>query len=41
MEEKLYIIGHKNPDTDSVCAAVGYCHYKKMTGVKEVYAVRL
>ncbi|MDD3977684.1 putative manganese-dependent inorganic diphosphatase [Methanomicrobium antiquum] len=23
---KIYIIGHKNPDTDSVCSAIGYAH---------------
>ncbi len=27
-----YILGHKNPDADSVCAAVGYEHYKKAIG---------
>lgn len=41
MKEKLYIIGHKNPDTDSVCSAIGYCCYKKMMGTEDVYAVRL
>lgn len=41
MEDKIYVIGHKNPDTDSVCAAIGYCYYKKQTGVQNVFAVRL
>ena len=22
MEEKIYIFGHKNPDTDSICSAM-------------------
>lgn len=27
----VHIIGHKNPDTDSVCSAVGYAHFKNLT----------
>lgn len=27
-----YIIGHKNPDADSVCAAIGYAAYKEARG---------
>lgn len=41
MGDKIYIIGHKNPDTDSICAAIGYSYYKKCCGVKDVCAVRL
>lgn len=26
--DKIYITGHKNPDTDSVCAAIGYAYLK-------------
>jgi len=26
--ERVYVIGHKNPDTDSVCSAIGYAHFK-------------
>ena len=29
----IYIIGHKNPDTDSICSAIGYADFKKqLTG---------
>jgi manganese-dependent inorganic pyrophosphatase len=28
---KTYIIGHKNPDTDSIAAAVAYSEFKKIT----------
>ena len=32
MEEKvkkpIYVIGHKNPDTDSICSAISYAHLK-------------
>jgi manganese-dependent inorganic pyrophosphatase len=27
----VYVIGHKNPDTDSVCSAIGYAHFKNLT----------
>lgn len=27
--EKIYIIGHKNPDTDSICSAIAYTELKK------------
>ena len=32
MENKMYIIGHKNPDTDSVCSAIAYAELKKELG---------
>ncbi|NLK63430.1 MAG: putative manganese-dependent inorganic diphosphatase [Fusobacteria bacterium] len=31
-KEKLYIIGHKNPDTDSICSAIAYAEFKKNMG---------
>lgn len=24
-ERKIYVVGHKNPDTDSICSAIAYC----------------
>lgn len=31
--KKIYVIGHKNPDTDSICSAIAYAELKrKMTG---------
>ncbi|MDP2157915.1 MAG: putative manganese-dependent inorganic diphosphatase, partial [Nitrospirota bacterium] len=27
----VYVIGHKNPDTDSVCSAIGYSYFKNIT----------
>ena len=27
-EQPLMVIGHKNPDTDSICSAIAYAHYK-------------
>lgn len=31
-KEKVYIIGHKNPDTDSICSAIAYAELKRLTG---------
>ena len=30
-QEKIYVIGHKNPDTDSICSAIAYCDIKNRT----------
>lgn len=32
-EEKhnVYVIGHRTPDTDSVCSAIGYAYFKNLT----------
>ncbi len=32
-EAPLIVVGHKNPDTDSVCSAVAYARYKSARGV--------
>ena len=35
MKEQLnpiYVIGHRNPDTDSICSAIGYAHLKREMG---------
>ena len=32
----IYIIGHRNPDTDSICSAIGYAHLKQALGVDTV-----
>ncbi|MDR1800657.1 MAG: putative manganese-dependent inorganic diphosphatase [Lachnospiraceae bacterium] len=32
-EGKIYVVGHKNPDTDSICSAISYAYLKReMTG---------
>ena len=32
-KEKIYVIGHKNPDTDSICSAIAYANLRqKVTG---------
>lgn len=35
--KKVYVVGHKNPDTDSICSAIAYAHLKKaITGNEHV-----
>ena len=34
MEKKTIIIGHKNPDTDSICSAIVYAYFKEQTEKK-------
>ena len=26
--DEVFVIGHKNPDTDSICSAIAYAHLK-------------
>jgi manganese-dependent inorganic pyrophosphatase len=35
-----YIIGHKNPDADSICAAIAYAAYKEARGLPGYVAAR-
>ena len=28
----FYVIGHKNPDTDAICSALGYAALLRVTG---------
>ncbi|MBQ7147191.1 MAG: putative manganese-dependent inorganic diphosphatase [Pseudobutyrivibrio sp.] len=37
MPNTVYIIGHKNPDTDSVCAAVAYAYLKNAISKDTIY----
>jgi manganese-dependent inorganic pyrophosphatase len=34
------VIGHRNPDMDSICAAVGYAEFKRLSGQPHVIAAR-
>ena len=27
--KKVYVVGHKNPDTDSICSAIAYANLKR------------
>lgn len=35
---KVYVIGHKSPDTDSIAAAISYSYLKQQQGVEAVAA---
>ena len=30
---EILVIGHKNPDTDAICSAIGYAEFKRRTGM--------
>jgi manganese-dependent inorganic pyrophosphatase len=40
MEKKVYIIGHRNPDTDSVVSAAAYARLKQTQGLHNYFAAR-
>ncbi len=35
--EKIYIIGHKNPDTDAICSAIAYSKLKNIIDTNNTY----
>ena len=37
---RVYVVGHKNPDTDSICSAIAYAHLKKEITGREYVAKR-
>lgn len=41
MKDTVYITGHRNPDSDSICAALAYAEYKNKTGNEKYIPVRL
>ena len=40
MDKTVYIIGHKNPDTDAVVAAVAYAKLKNLLGFNNYFPAR-
>ena len=38
MTDKIYVVGHKSPDTDSVTSAIAYANLKNALGMKEAVA---
>ena len=41
MKDVVYVTGHKNPDSDSICAAYAYAEFKNKTGNLPAIPVRL
>lgn len=37
---EILVIGHRNPDTDAICSAIGYAEFKRRTGMSEAIAAR-
>ncbi|HLH54037.1 MAG TPA: putative manganese-dependent inorganic diphosphatase [Verrucomicrobiae bacterium] len=37
---EVLVIGHRNPDTDAICSAIGYAEYKRRTGTPGAVAAR-
>ena len=38
---EVYVVGHRNPDTDSVCSAIAYANLKnKITGTEDYHPYR-
>lgn len=41
MKNKVYITGHRNPDSDSVCSAIAYAEFKNKTQKIKAIPIRL
>ena len=39
-EKKVYVIGHKNPDTDSICSAIAYANLKQKLSKGQQYVAK-
>ena len=38
---EVYVVGHRNPDTDSICSAIAYANLKnKITGTEDYHPYR-
>ena len=40
LSPELLVIGHRNPDTDAICSAIGYAEFKRRTGAAHAIAAR-
>lgn len=39
-KKKVWVVGHKNPDTDSICAAISYAYLKNQTETGKSYVAK-
>jgi len=39
-DDKVYVVGHRNPDTDSVCSAIAYAELRRKQGLEGVKPAR-
>ena len=40
MSRRIYVVGHRFPDTDAICAAISYAHLLRAMGREEAVAAR-
>ncbi len=38
--QPTYVIGHRNPDTDAICSAIGYAELLEATRIPDAVAAR-
>jgi len=38
--DTIYVVGHKNPDTDSICSAIAYARLRRRQGVENLHPAR-
>ncbi len=38
LSKPTYVVGHRNPDTDSICSAIGYAYFQQVRGVNAIAA---
>ena len=38
--KKIWVVGHKNPDTDSICAAIAYANLKNKIDESNTYIAK-
>lgn len=38
--QQVYVVGHRNPDTDSICSAIAYAELRKIQGLEGVRPAR-
>ena len=36
-KSKVFVVGHRNPDTDSICSAISYTNLKNAAGTDTKY----
>ena len=39
-QKKIFVIGHKNPDTDSICSAIAYADIKNRSTAGKKYVAK-
>jgi len=40
VEARVFVVGHRNPDSDSICSAIAYAELRRQQGLTNVHAAR-